>query len=81
MMMTCREVAEALGVSERSVWRWSATGVLPPGIKIGSAVRWSRRSIEEWLAKREQEARAKQKASSGEGPQPRDEATRSAGSG
>lgn len=60
MMMTVKQVAEALGVSERSVWRWSATGVLPPGVRIGSAVRWPRRRIEEWLEKREQEAQAEQ---------------------
>ena len=62
MMLNCREVAKMLGVSERSVWRWSATGVLPPGVKIGSVVRWPRRAIEDWLAKREEEALAKQKA-------------------
>lgn len=80
MMMTVKQVAEALEVSERSVWRWSATGILPPGIKIGGVVRWPRRTIEEWLAKREQEALARQKASSGEGQQPCDEAMRPAGS-
>ena len=61
MMMTVKQVAEALGVSERSVWRWSATGVLPAGVRIGSVVRWPRRTIEEWLAKREQEALAEQR--------------------
>lgn len=61
MMLTAREVADALGVSERSVWRWSATGVLPPGVRIGSLVRWPRRAIEDWLAKREHEAQAEQK--------------------
>ena len=62
MMMTVKEVAEALGVSERSVWRWSATGILPPGIKIGASVRWREETIEQWLAKQEQQALAEQRA-------------------
>ena len=61
MMMTVKQVAEALGVSERSVWRWSSDGTLPPGIRIGASVRWPERSIREWLARREEEALAEQK--------------------
>ena len=44
-MLTVKQVAAVLSVSERSVWRWSATGVLPPGIKIGSVVRCLRSSV------------------------------------
>ena len=62
MMMTCREVAEALGVSERSVWRWSATGVLPPPVQIGAARRWREQTIREWARQREQEVLARQEA-------------------
>jgi len=61
MMLNVRQVAEMLGVSERSVWRWSSDGTLPPGIKIGAAVRWPQRALEDWLAKREQQALAEQK--------------------
>ena len=61
MMMTVREVAEALGVSERSVWRWSTDGTLPPGIRIGGSVRWSEKSIREWLEQREEAALAEQR--------------------
>ena len=64
MMMTVKDVAKALGVSERSVWRWSSDGTLPPGVKIGGVVRWPRKSIEEWLAEREQDALSKQRAAS-----------------
>jgi len=60
MMLTVKQVAEMLHVSERSVWRWSVTGVLPPGIKIGGSVRWSQESIRQWAAKREKEALAEQ---------------------
>jgi len=62
MMLKVREVATMLGVSERSVWRWSATGVLPPGIKIGGCVRWPEETIRRWIRKREKEARLKQRA-------------------
>jgi len=62
MLLNVREVAEMLGVSERSVWRWSATGILPPGIKIGGCVRWPEETIRRWIRKREREALAKQKA-------------------
>jgi len=61
MMMTVKEVARALKTSERSVWRWSGTGVLPPGIKIGGVVRWPRKGIDDWVAKREQQALVEQK--------------------
>ena len=60
-MMNVKEVAEMLGVSERSVWRWSSDGTLPPGIKISGVVRWPRKAIDDWVAKREQQALAEQK--------------------
>jgi predicted DNA-binding transcriptional regulator AlpA len=62
MMLTVKQVAETFQVSERSVWRWSVTGVLPPGVKIGATVRWPEESIRQWVQRREQDALAKQKA-------------------
>ena len=50
MLLNVKQVADALGVSERSIWRWSAGSVLPPPIKVGRLVRWSRKTIEQWLA-------------------------------
>jgi len=61
MLMTVKEVATALGVSQRSVWRWSATGELPPGIKFGGSVRWSEETIRQHVARREDAARREQK--------------------
>jgi len=58
MMMTVKQVAEALGVSERSVWRWSATGILPPPVRIGATRRWREETIRRWVERREQEALA-----------------------
>ena len=62
MMLTVKQVAQALAVSERSIWRWSRAGTLPPGIKIGGVVRWPEESIRRWLASRERKARAEQRA-------------------
>ena len=34
--------------SSRSIFRWADAGLIPPGTKIGSLRRWSRREISEW---------------------------------
>jgi prophage regulatory protein len=49
-----RELAELLGVSGMTVWRWEAPrGDLPARIRLGPhTVGWRRRDIEAWLAKR-----------------------------
>jgi predicted DNA-binding transcriptional regulator AlpA len=44
------DVAALLGVSTRSVHRLRDRGAIPPPIKLGAAVRWSRRVIEAWIA-------------------------------
>jgi excisionase family DNA binding protein len=48
-----REVAEALGISQRSVERLISTRELPPPVKFGRLVRWRRSTIMEFLAARE----------------------------
>ena len=62
MLMNVEQVAERLGISERTVRRWSASGVLPPSIKVGRCARWSRESIRRWIAHQEKRARALQSA-------------------
>lgn len=60
-----RGVAVLLGVSIRTVWRWTETGDLPAPARLGPArrtCRWSRREIERWL-----EARRDSAATSAEG--------------
>ena len=49
-----RALAELLGVSGMTVWRWEAPrGDLPARIRLGPhTVGWRRRDIEAWLAKR-----------------------------
>ena len=49
-LINIKEVAEVMGVSERTVWRLRAEGAMPRGITLGRAVRWSHRSIMEWIA-------------------------------
>ena len=60
LMWTVTQVAEALHLSERSVWRMAATGQLPRPIRIGRAVRWSAASLRRWLAAKEAAAEKKQ---------------------
>ena len=43
-------VAAALGLSVRTIWRLTSTGQLPPPLRIGRSVRWSRESLLEWVA-------------------------------
>ncbi len=55
-LLTVREVAEALAVSERSAWRWSALaeagqGTFPKPLRLGpKVVRWRLRDVEAYLA-------------------------------
>ena len=57
LLLSVKEVAQALGIGERSVWRLSATGELPEPIPVGRLRKWRRSSLENWLARAEREAR------------------------
>ena len=48
-LLSTAEVAGMLGVGQRSVWRWSHSGVMPSPIRIGNAVRFRRAEILRWL--------------------------------
>jgi predicted DNA-binding transcriptional regulator AlpA len=40
-LLTCRDVAAFLGVTTRTVWRWTADGTLPPPLRKGRRfARW-----------------------------------------
>ena len=53
LLLNVKELADALGVSERLVWRLRREGQLPPPIRLGSRViRWDRRAIEKWIDRR-----------------------------
>ena len=49
-LLTTQQVAELLKAGQRSVWRWSRSGRMPPPVRIANSVRFRRREIEEWIA-------------------------------
>ena len=48
-LLDVKAVADLLGCSTRHVYRLSDGGKMPPPVKLGSLVRWSRSAIEEWI--------------------------------
>jgi|GEM_PF-6788878 len=38
--VTAKQLATRYCVTERSIWRWAQTGVLPKPARIGGATRW-----------------------------------------
>jgi predicted DNA-binding transcriptional regulator AlpA len=44
-----RKLAAKLSCSTRSCYRLADAGRLPPPTRLGSLVRWNRRTIQEWL--------------------------------
>ena len=49
LALTVEQVARLLGISVRSVWRFSSAGELPPPISIGRSKRWDARAIEHFV--------------------------------
>jgi predicted DNA-binding transcriptional regulator AlpA len=53
-LLTSRQAAELLAIGERSLWRWSRSGVCPAPVRIGcgprAAVRFRRQELIEWAA-------------------------------
>ncbi len=52
-IMTIREVAEYLKVTEKTTYRLAAEGSVP-GFKVGGSWRFRRSEIERWIRKQEQ---------------------------
>lgn len=50
LLLTVHEVAELLGCSTRHVYRLADAGTMPPPLRLGASVRWSRVTIETWIA-------------------------------
>jgi len=52
-LLTTAEVAKMLSLGERTVWRWSRSGVMPSPVKLGAgrrpSVRYRRSEIVEWM--------------------------------
>ena len=49
-LMTASELAAALRLSVRAVWRDLASGRIPTPLKIGCATRWRAQKIEVWIS-------------------------------
>ncbi|MHC5183303.1 MAG: helix-turn-helix transcriptional regulator [Planctomycetota bacterium] len=50
ILLSANDVAFITGTSRRTVFRWKATGLMPPCIKVGQgAIRWRRIDIEQWI--------------------------------
>lgn len=47
LMLAAEQVGELLSLSERSVWRLVAVGVLPKPVRFNRAVRWKRAWVED----------------------------------
>ncbi|HEY7310072.1 MAG TPA: helix-turn-helix domain-containing protein [Gemmataceae bacterium] len=51
-LLTARDVARRLSISLRTVWRWTALGLLPPPVHPHSrSTRWRAADIERYLAR------------------------------
>jgi predicted DNA-binding transcriptional regulator AlpA len=49
-LLTVRDVARRLSISERTVWRWTALGLLPPPVHPHTrSTRWRAADIERYL--------------------------------
>ena len=48
-LLDVSKVAEILGCSERTVWRWRNDKLMPESITIGRVVRWSYCTIMAWI--------------------------------
>ena len=48
LALSCRDVAELLGVSERQIWRLASAGELPRPARVGQRARWDREAVLRW---------------------------------
>jgi prophage regulatory protein len=57
-LLTVREVAEWIGVSQSAIYKWVTAGRFPSPIKLGGdeqkrvAVRWLEEDIQQWIQER-----------------------------
>lgn len=48
-LLTTKQLAQKLGVSERHVYRQHAAGKLPRPVRIGRCVRWDADDFRDWF--------------------------------
>lgn len=53
-LMTTDDLAELLGVTERTIKRWRASGDGPPHMMFGRTVRYHPARVQAWMLAREQ---------------------------
>ncbi len=51
LLLTARQAARELAISERTLWGLTARGEIPC-VRIGRAVRYSRSALVEWIAEK-----------------------------
>jgi excisionase family DNA binding protein len=54
LLVTVREAAKMLGISERTLWTMTSPRGSIPSIRIGRAVRYNLDSLRQWAAEEEQ---------------------------
>ncbi len=59
---TPEELAEALGVTPRTIWRWQTMRTGPPRTKLGRKTLYRKTSVMEWLAAQESKSVRSQSA-------------------
>ena len=52
LLLKAGQAAAVLGISERKLWELTNRGVIPC-VRIGRSVRYSRRTLEAWIAEHE----------------------------
>lgn len=52
-LMTRAEVAQLLGVEEKTLANWRTRRFGPPGFRVGKAVRYRPEEVDRWLAEQE----------------------------
>jgi len=49
-LLTTAQAAKLISCGERTLWRWSRSGIAPAPIQIGGTVRYHRETYLRWIA-------------------------------
>ena len=49
LLLTAKQVAELLGISERHLHKLNSSGRLPRPVRLGRSVRWCREELASWV--------------------------------
>jgi predicted DNA-binding transcriptional regulator AlpA len=47
--MSADDLAQAIGVDVRSIWRWTSSGALPAPVRLGGRTFWQREEVTAWF--------------------------------